>query len=356
MGMKRFYLAILTACLMASAAQAKSPAPPREVIDAVQALVVDGWLPYDAENPDDSGPPPPKVDDATIQRWQKTGLLKRINLTPGPLPDYLIDTEKTEYPAAWCGTGGCLIEIWSPGADGRYVKIFHNQIRDRHFRHIPGTDHGWMEVDFHGYVCGQAGVVACPWGFEWRDDGLGKPALRASLRFLNENSIHAGAAPQALDPGDSPAVDSAPAPLQTLIAAQIATCADLKGSLSPEGMANRMPDLNGDGIDDWSYDGFYLSCDYADGTPAELEEFDFCTRLDCGRQVWVSRRDGDAVAWDQVPLDQSVTTALALHPGHPPTLIALVNRPGFKDDEDGACYTFLMEQCVEQPISLSPKP
>ncbi|MBW8882073.1 MAG: hypothetical protein JF615_11840 [Asticcacaulis sp.] len=346
--MKSVAVVLSAVLLMAGAAQAATPPP--EVVDAVAALIDDGWPPADIDEPEAGAPLPPKADTREVRRWQRKGLLKPVHLTPGPGPDWLIDTEKSERPAAWCGTGGCMIEIWAPGPDGHYVKILHQQLRYYRVRPIPGADRGWLETDFHGSICNLAGVEACPWGFEWRDDGLGPVALRSSLRFVTAEGIHSGPPPQALDPEDDGG-DAVPAEIQTVLMAQQTACRDMKAELAGGGLVNRMPDLNGDGIDDWSYDGRYLACDYPGGTPAEMDTFDWCTKLDCEAYVWVSRRVNGGVAWQPVEMAAGGNYALVLHPGKPATLVALT-----VPASGAPCDLIVMDDCARTAISLSPKP
>ncbi len=86
-------------------------------------------------------------------------------------------------PPIGAGTGGCEIQIWTSASGGRYRKVFDSQVREYHFHWIRSAGYTWMDADFHGSECGTFGVAACPWGFEWRSDGLAHYGFLASWRF-----------------------------------------------------------------------------------------------------------------------------------------------------------------------------
>ncbi|EGF89933.1 hypothetical protein ABI_43570 [Asticcacaulis biprosthecium C19] len=357
--MKRMALVLAAALAAVGVAQARVQEVPPEVVAATQALVADGWLTYNSDEPDSGGPPPPTPVE--IRKWQRRGLLKKINVTPGKAPDWLINSEKTEYPAGWCGTGGCLIEIWSPGEDGTYVRTFRNQVRFYKFRRIPGKDFSWIETDFHGSACGLTGVEACPWGFEWRDDGLGKFALRASWRFTQKDIFRTGAAPQAIDSVLDTAPDTPPPPIAAVMAANTAACAAIGAKVSHDGAINRTPDLNGDGIDDWSYDGHWMNCyvpqsEDVETTSEGTDPVDYCPKLDCGVHIWISRREGAAVTWQSVDLNPARDYGIVYRVAAPIQLVELRDADGVDPDSDQSCDTFFLKQCVLAPISLSPNP
>ncbi|ESQ89278.1 hypothetical protein ABAC460_13370 [Asticcacaulis sp. AC460] len=362
--MKRMALVLAAALAAVGVAQARAQDVPPEVVDAVQAIVADGWLPYDASDPENSGPPPPQPTAVEIRKWQRTGLLKKVNVTPAKAPDWMIDSEKTEYPAGWCGTGGCMIEVWSPDDNGHYVRTFRNQVRLFKVRRIPGKDFGWIETDFHGSACGLAGVEACPWGFEWRDDGLGKFAMRASWRFTKKDLVRTGVAPQAIDTVRDASPDTPPPPMAAVMAANTTACASVDAKVSHDGAINRTPDLNGDGIDDWSYDGYWMSCYISESATGDLvvattedgTPVDYCPMLDCGAHIWVSLREGGSVTWQAVDLNPQRAYGIVYRVAAPVQLVELRDLDGVAPDSTESCDTFFIKQCVLVPISLSPKP
>lgn len=352
--MKKLGLVLVAALAAIGGAQARAADVPQPVIDAVQALITEGWLPYDPEDPDNSGPPPPTADAAAIRQWQRKGLLRKVNLTPGKAPDWLIDTEKSEYPAAWCGTGGCLVEIWSPGPDGDYLRIFRNQIRLYKVHRLAGKDHGWLETDFHGSACGQTGSVACPWGYEWRDDGLGRPALRAAWHKPRKPILHPGAPPVAIDALYDDRPDAIPAELGSALADIAAVCMKVGGVPDTGLAAVRTPDINADGIDDWMLDTRWLGCVWGEDDPDARPDYDPCADRACGEQPWLSHRTGDTVLWTPIALAPDTLYAFDLRPDAATTLVALRDKPGAKADPDMSCLTMDLSQCVTVPISLSP--
>lgn len=351
---------LVAAMMIAGTAQAGVPTPPPEVLKAAQRLLIDA---DPIPQPGEIVKPRPDMPDArAVKTWLKLGYLRPVKLTPGPRPDWLIDTERAaDLGAYYCGTGGCLLQIWGQ-AGGGYTKIFDNQVRAYHFRWIGRSGRTWMDADFHGSMCGQAGVVACPWGFEWRDDGLGRAGLLVSLRFARQPGLHPGPPPQGLDPMNDPDASGVPGEIRQLITNQETACQGWQGTYEPGGLVNRLPDLNGDGIDDWSYQGRLAYCNFprdpADSSGKSTNphaDSDPCTVLDCENIVWLSRRDGTGVTWDRAPLDAHHAFALR-YSRKGVVLEQLDNLPGVTDDSPDACDTFTIETCAETPISLSPRP
>lgn len=345
MTVSRFVLLLALAAAPPVTAFAKGPPkPPPEVVAAAEAIT-------HLDNP-----PPGYVS-------VPAGMIRPVQVSPGARPDWLIDSEKAEL-AGWCGTGGCLTEIWSAGRDGHYHRVFSDQIRARVFRWLPGRTATWLQVDYHGSACGKAGVEACPWAYEWRRDENGRGYLAASLRFIEQAEWRAGPMPQALDPlsEDDPA--RIPAAIRAVVERNAAACKARGRDMPLEGLVNRLPDLNGDGIDDWSHDGDALFCnapapdnDSSGEAAAALNNQDPCGYLECATLIFISRRQPDGtVAWQAVDKAPDAAYALKLTPHGVTGIVALSDRPGVKPDDAEACDTTTLANCVKTPISLSPKP
>ncbi|MEI9906437.1 MAG: hypothetical protein WDN06_22955 [Asticcacaulis sp.] len=57
-----------------------------------------------AKTPPTTRRPLPATPDArTVRTWLKDGVLRPIKVTPGPARDWLIDTERMDHAAYWCG-------------------------------------------------------------------------------------------------------------------------------------------------------------------------------------------------------------------------------------------------------------
>jgi hypothetical protein len=340
-------LLLLCAAIAAlpGAVLARAPKPPAEVVAAAQAMT----------HLDD--PPPGYVD-------VPAGMIRPIKISPSAKPDWLIDGDKADGLAGLCGTGGCQSQIWVAGADGHYRRVFSDQVRVHVFRWLPGHKVTWLLVDYHGSVCGLAGVQACPWAYEWRQDENGRGYLGASVRFASKAVWRPGPLPQALDPltEDDPAL--VPAVIRALVERNAAACKAHGRDMPREGLVNRLPDLNGDGIDDWAFDGDFLVCDApapdndsSGQAAAALNSEDPCGYLECATVIWLSHRMPDGkVEWQPVDKAPNTSYALKFTPHGVGGVIALSDRPGVKPDDADACDISTLANCVKTPISLSPKP
>lgn len=342
MTLRRSYLLLVVMAALPAHAVARTPKPPPEVVAAAEALT----------HLDD--PPPGYVG---VPR----GMIRPVKLSPGPKPDWLIDGDKADGLAGLCGTGGCQSEIWSADKDGHYHRVFSDQVRLHVFHWLPGRKATWMEVDYHGSVCGFAGVQACPWAYEWRQDENGRGYLAASFRFVGKATWRAGPLPQALDPLTEADPALVPAAIRAIVDRNAAACTAHGRTLAREGLVNRLPDLNGDGIDDWAFDGDALVCnapvpddDSSGEKAAALNSEDPCSYLDCASRIWVSRRGPSGVTWLPVAKAPDANYALRLTPHGVAAVVALADRPGVKPDDADACDISTLANCVKTPISLSP--
>lgn len=320
--MKSAIAALFAASLLPAAAGAK---PPAEVVEAAVRMGA-------------TDDPPPHYKPVG------RGMIRSISLTGGKTPDWLIDGEKSGMPVRNCGTGGCNIEIWSQQPDGHYALAYSHYTRWYKFRPIPGGKRTWMEVDFHGSACGLAGYQDCPWGFEWQDDGFGGRFLGPSLRFIKGEIVRAGGFPQALDPLTQGDRKRLPPGLKAIVARDQAACASKGLNLQQEGLAGRLPDINGDGVPDWAYDGGFSTCAF---TETKMPEGDPCAVLTCETRLWVSRRTGSDITWVEVEKDPHQAYALRL------TAKGVVGVYRF---DMAACDVSTLDRCALTPLSLSPKP
>lgn len=348
--MKYGLAASLLLVLTAPAVQAKTPVPPptppTEVIAAVAAMR------------DEDAPPP---NTKTIRHWLRDGTLKPVHVTPNTAPDWLVDTGN-DFGMGWCGTGGCTMRIWSKDVDGHYITIFDNQVIEYHLRSIAGKTYSGLDLDFHGAFCGLTGSADCFWGFEY-GERAGHPALMSSTRYLKTPTLMPDMVPQAVDPGSVMPAD-APVAVTDLVHNQEAVCVKWQGTLDEDRLVTRLPDLNGDGVEEWTYAGQNSYCtfdDLDDGSPSPAQDaysaVDTCTILDCRSIAWLSRREQDGtVTWHEADWDQSKTHAYLFTPGKA-TLVYEVDGPtGMIAEDTEACGIFHLDNCTKGEISLSPKP
>ncbi|MEI9906435.1 MAG: hypothetical protein WDN06_22945 [Asticcacaulis sp.] len=74
--------------------------------------------------------------------------------------------------------------------------------------------------------------------------------------------LHPGPGPQAIDPILDPAGAGVPDVIMAAVDKQRKACLGWQGTFAEGGVVNRLPDINGDGIDDWSYNGVESSCNF----------------------------------------------------------------------------------------------
>lgn len=318
--------------MLSVAACTHAPEPPKVVVDSAMQLYFD----YDYDDPDNDGAPRPAPDQA--RRFVSKKVLRPVNFSGSALPDWVIDVE-ADPTVAWCGTGGCKLQIWRPEADGAYQKVFDQQVRQWKLKPDKGL---W--VDLHGTACGSYGADACPFAFAWSPEGY----VRASTAFASGPVIRGGPLPQALDDPNG-----APEALKGLAEAAQAGCeaagADMAGEFA---VVNRAPDLNGDGVGDWSFDNANSYCVFADDPDyGRTRAFDSCAVMDCVNLLFISEIRSDGVAWKRIDLgrdgyafrvDKAGFTAVRLEalPGH-----------GYDDDE-APCSAYDLNRCVVTDIEM----
>lgn len=324
-----------------------SPRPPAEVIAAARELATR----HRARSP---GP-------KTVARWLRQGFLHTSALGDRKHLVWVIDSEKGDDSAGWCGTGGCTYQFWLRRDDGHYHKVLDTQFFDLVYLPLGVGSRHWLSVQYHGSVCGLTGGEECPWGYELDEKGQ----LVSSLRFLKGDTLRSLPVPQALDPLTQESAALIPIPLRRLIQKQVVACAGWKGTISLNGLVNHEPDLNGDGVDDWSYDALDLSCNRPSHKPQAVdnsgirrkslyEEQAACSILDCLSQVWLSQRDRTGrIGWKRAKWDETKLHAIMFRLNKPPMLYelsALPNAAGVPGD----CDTYNLAACARKPISITP--
>ena len=83
-------------------------------------------------------------------------------------PDYILDYGKFECGGsitAYCGSAGCLTQVFASLPDGAYVKVWDDNVRAIRFATVRGKPA--MIVDLHGSACGKTGYLPCPKTLLW---------------------------------------------------------------------------------------------------------------------------------------------------------------------------------------------
>ncbi|MDC7681988.1 hypothetical protein PQU92_01800 [Asticcacaulis sp. BYS171W] len=325
--------------LMASAAP---PQPPKIVADAAIRMYFD----YDYADPDNAWAPRPKANQTAI--FLKKKVLRPVYLSGNAEPDWMIDVE-ADPQGALCGTGGCPLQIWVKDGDD-YRLVMDKQVREWKLHAVQNEKRQWLWVDLHGTACGSFGADECPFAFEWSREGY----LMASARYAKASLIHVAALPQAMDNYLSDAPDP-PAPLAALIATATEACKSRGGELASEqALANRAPDLNGDGIGDWSFDNGWSYCAFPDSEDfAAKRAEDPCGYLDCRTVLFVSIKAANGTKWRQQDIGKE-QYAYRVDPAKGFTPVRLIPLDGHKDNDAEPCGVSTLQFCRIEPIVISP--
>ena len=92
--------------------------------------------------------------------------VRRIDLTGDGRDDYIVDyrdTKCSDHEGAYCGTGGCLLDILVTRPDGSVRAVFDGYVRSYSIA-APAMKRGAARVirfDLHGSYCGGFGSQAC---------------------------------------------------------------------------------------------------------------------------------------------------------------------------------------------------
>ena len=82
--------------------------------------------------------------------------------------DYVLDYGEFvcgDFASFFCGTGGCLTQVFASLPGGGYVKALDQNVRRIKFRKVRGRPA--IVLDLHGSACGKVGAAACPRTLVW---------------------------------------------------------------------------------------------------------------------------------------------------------------------------------------------
>lgn len=83
-------------------------------------------------------------------------------------PDYILDYEHFQcgdMPTFFCGSAGCLVQVFASLPDGPYVKAWDENVRAMRFATVKGKPA--MILDLHGSACNKVGAAPCPKTLFW---------------------------------------------------------------------------------------------------------------------------------------------------------------------------------------------
>jgi hypothetical protein len=115
-------------------------------------------------------PLPKEVQDAIVEAKKDCG--ERVRLKPAfvssrdingdGVTDYILDYEKFQcgdMASYFCGSAGCLAQVFASLPDGSYVKAWDENVRAMHFAKVKRKPA--MIVDLHGSACNKTGYLPC---------------------------------------------------------------------------------------------------------------------------------------------------------------------------------------------------
>ncbi len=208
-------------------------------------------------------------------------MYSRIDVNGDGIPDWKVDYEKAQNASFFCGTGGCLRQIYVSHG-GTHVLAFERTVRE--FKLGKANGERILDIDFHGSTCGGAGVEECPRRYAW-DTALGRFIERPNKK--GDGWLEDGPSPVVTTP-----LAAAPAEVRAQIERRVGLCKAIGGGYRVEdGPFNDLPDLNGDGVRDWVVGTSYDTCDLSEapeGTQSPLLPV----------TIMVSKDGGFVAAWE----------------------------------------------------------
>lgn len=162
-------------------------------------------------------------------------MLTRLDVDGDGRDDWRADYERAEWAAGWCGTGGCLQQLWVGAPGGRWVLAMDTNSGPIRTRVVDGEHR--LEVSVHGSRCGGAGADDCRHGYAWD---------RRLQRLVERPNFTGGT--RIVEGGAALIDETAPRPVAR--AALTLRCAREDDGGEPQTVS--IPDVNGDGRRDWA--------------------------------------------------------------------------------------------------------
>jgi hypothetical protein len=109
----------------------------------------------------------------------ESGFVSRPDLNADGRRDYVLDYTYghcSDLASAFCGTGGCLTQIFVSRADGSYVKALDRNVHQIAFSAIGRTFRATAFV--HGSICDLPGFKNCREELQWNGARLKRIRLR----------------------------------------------------------------------------------------------------------------------------------------------------------------------------------
>jgi hypothetical protein len=99
----------------------------------------------------------------------KWGFVVAEDVNGDGVDDYVLDYGKFvcgDIRSYFCGSGGCLTQVFVSIPNGKYVKVLDENVRDLRFAYDP-EGRPEMLLDLHGSACGKVGAAPCSVTLLW---------------------------------------------------------------------------------------------------------------------------------------------------------------------------------------------
>jgi hypothetical protein len=124
-----------------------------------------------------------KPENATL-KW---GFISAKDVNDDGVDDYILDYGQFECGARvadYCGSAGCLTQVFVSLSNGKYIKVMYENVRDLRFAHdTKGRPE--MLLNLHGSYCGKDGATPCSSTSLWNGHTfapVGDPRVPRSVR------------------------------------------------------------------------------------------------------------------------------------------------------------------------------
>lgn len=98
----------------------------------------------------------------------KPGFIETRDINADGRADYILDYghfQCGDNAGYFCGTGGCLTQVFTSLPDGTYVEALNENVRGLQFASVGGRPA--MLLSLHGSACGRAGYEPCAMTLYW---------------------------------------------------------------------------------------------------------------------------------------------------------------------------------------------
>jgi hypothetical protein len=237
-------LPLITALALLPACAATAATPPAAIVEEarqeIYANVTDGSTPEEI-----------KETPAWMLKTDPK-MFSKVDINGDKLADWRVNFEFAPNASYFCGTGGCRNLLYVGEADGGVRKVYVKSGGD--YRFTGPKDARRLEVGLHGSACGSFGADECLRAWRW-DSATGayvETPNSKGLALLVSGSI----------PALDPELKAAPPAVKAEVANRKAACMALGAEDIEAIPISTIPDVNGDGLRDWTVGSPYTDCGY----------------------------------------------------------------------------------------------